>query len=102
MTKRPNYEFDRLLSDIRLANERFRVTILSGVEAKILPDGTLDCPEEIKKKVGVDIGSGYPADPITKAFISENYNKYPDIFRKTWQTYKKLVASKQQKGLGDF
>ena len=55
--KKVSYDFEQLLSDIRQANERFRVRILTGIEAKILPDGTLDCPEEIKRKVDIVIGS---------------------------------------------
>ena len=71
----------------------------ASILAKVTRDRAI---EEIKKKVGQDIGSGYPADPVTKAFISDNYNKYPDIFRKSWQTYKNLIAKKQQTGLGEF
>jgi ribonuclease HII len=71
----------------------------ASILAKVTRDKAID---EIKKKVGQDIGSGYPADPITKSFIEDNYKKHPEIFRKTWQTYKNVVASKQQKGLGDF
>ena len=56
---------------------------------------------KIKKKYG-DIGSGYPADPVTKVFLQENWDKHPEIFRKTWASYKKMVSQKSQKGLGDF
>ncbi|MFC1741328.1 ribonuclease HII [Nanoarchaeota archaeon] len=71
----------------------------ASILAKVTRDKAI---EDIKKEVGQDIGSGYPADPVTKAFIADNYKKYPKIFRKTWKTYKNLVAEKQQKGLGDF
>lgn len=71
--------------------------------ASILSKVTRDrAIQEIKKQVGQDIGSGYPADPVTKQFILDNYDKYPKIFRKTWQTYKNVVASKHQKGLDEF
>lgn len=66
------YDFDRLLADIKHANERFNVRILSGVEAKILPDGTLDCPEEIREKVNVVIGSVHGLDGMTE---QEAYEK---------------------------
>lgn len=71
----------------------------ASILAKVTRDRAI---EEIKKKVGQDIGSGYPADPITQQFITANYKKYPEIFRKTWQTYKNLIAKKQQTGLSDF
>ena len=71
----------------------------ASILAKVTRDRAI---EDIKKKVGQDTGSGYPSDPATKAFISENYNKHPDIFRKTWQSYKDVVTRKQQKGLDEF
>ncbi len=71
----------------------------ASILAKVTRDREI---QKIKKEVGQDIGSGYPADPITKRFIEENYKEHPDIFRKTWQTYKKLVARKQQTGLDEF
>ena len=75
------------------------VVAAASILAKVTRDKMI---EEIKKEVGQDIGSGYPADPVTKAFISENYDKHPNIFRKTWQTYKDIVAKKEQKGLDEF
>jgi len=45
-----------------------------------------------------DFGSGYPSDPKTKAFLKENWKKYPEIFRVTWSSYKKVAQPK----LGDF
>ena len=71
----------------------------ASILAKVTRDRMI---EEIKKEVGQDIGSGYPADPKTKEFISKNYDKYPKIFRKSWKTYKNVVASKHQKGLNEF
>jgi ribonuclease HII len=47
-------------------------------------------------------GSGYPSDPVTKEFLTKNYTRYPEIFRKTWQPYKDLVNGKKQKKLGEF
>ena len=71
----------------------------ASILAKVTRDREI---QKIKKEVGQNIGSGYPADPATKAFLSENYDKYPNIFRKTWQTYKDMVAKKEQKGLDEF
>jgi ribonuclease HII len=71
----------------------------ASILAKVTRDREI---EKIKKEVGQDIGSGYPADPVTKAFIADNYDKYPKIFRKTWQTYKNIIAKKEQTGLDEF
>lgn len=54
---------------------------------------------EIKMKIRVDIGSGYPSDPKTKEFVAEYYNKYPELFRKSWSTYKKAAEKGKQKTL---
>jgi DNA polymerase (family 10)/putative hydrolase len=66
------YDFDRYLSDIKKAGENFRVRIISGVEAKILPDGTLDCTDEVRKKVDIVIGSVHGLGRMTE---EEAYEK---------------------------
>lgn len=70
----------------------------ASILAKVTRDRII---EEIKKEVGYDFGSGYPSDPKTILFIKDNWHKY-DIFRKTWDTYKKLANNVQQKSLGEF
>ena len=46
-----------------------------------------------------DFGSGYPADPKTKEFIAENFDKeeYKPIIRFSWNTVKKLFKAKEAK-----
>ncbi|MFH1359194.1 MAG: ribonuclease HII [archaeon] len=56
---------------------------------------------ELKQEYG-DIGSGYPSDPQTKNFIKNNYKKHPNIFRKTWSTYKNIAKAENQKSLDIF
>lgn len=70
--KELTYDFDKLLSDVRKANRRFNVRILTGIEAKILPDGTLDCIEKIKRKVDIVIGSVHSLDGMSE---QEAYEK---------------------------
>jgi len=50
---------------------------------------------ELKK----DFGSGYPADPKTKEFIAENFDKeeYKSLIRFSWNTVKKLIKAKESK-----
>ncbi|MBU2634285.1 MAG: ribonuclease HII [Nanoarchaeota archaeon] len=57
--------------------------------------------EQLKKKYG-NIGPGYPSNETTKEFIKENYNKHPEIFRKSWSTWKNIAQQKKQKKLGEF
>jgi len=45
-------------------------------------------------------GSGYPADPVTKAFLQENLDSvfgYPNIVRFSWSTAEKILAQKAVK-----
>ena len=55
---------------------------------------------KIKKEYG-NIGSGYPADPITVKFLKENGEKLRNssIFRKSWATWKKMFPGEKQRTL---
>lgn len=56
--------------------------------------------EKLKKKYGA-IGSGYPSDPNTKEFLKKNAKKLENsgIFRKSWQTWRKLIPEPKQSTL---
>jgi len=58
---------------------------------------------KLKKKIGADFGSGYAADPTTRRFIYENYDKFKNkgVFRESWSTIKKHRDYKKQKKLFD-
>ncbi len=81
------------------ADANYPVVSAASIIAKVTRDKEI---QKIIDKLNKPVGSGYPSDPITKKFIKENYKIHPDIFRKSWQTYKDLVNEKQQKSLGDF
>ncbi len=63
----------------------------SSIIAKVTRDMKID---ELKKKYG-DFGSGYPSDPDTVRFLRNNWKKYPEIFRKSWESYKRLGEKKE-------
>ncbi len=84
------------------ADTNFLIVGAASIIAKVTRDKEI---ELIKKKLGVEFGSGYPSDPKTKKFLKENWNKYQEIFRKSWSTYKEYSEgkrSKKQKTLEDF
>jgi ribonuclease HII len=60
-----------------------------------------DMLKELKRELGVNFGSGYPADPRTKEFLVETYgdSKYDSLIRKSWSTYKKIADNQGQKKL---
>lgn len=51
-----------------------------------------------------DMGSGYPSDPVTVAFVKKYGQKYKDagIFRKSWATWKQLYPENGQSSLSQF
>ena len=57
---------------------------------------------KIEKFVGESIGSGYPSNLVCQEFIKHNIDKYPEIFRKSWMTYKNHKSAKLQKKLNEF
>lgn len=71
----------------------------ASVLAKVLRDSEV---EKLKEKYDADFGSGYMSDPLTKSFIEKNFDKYPELFRHSWSSWKDLKIGKTQKKLGDF
>ena len=70
--------------------------------ASILAKTTRDqAIAQIVEKHG-PIGTGYPSDPLTQAFLRDQWREPHDFFRKSWATYQSLAQAKNQSSLGDF
>lgn len=80
------------------ADVNYPVCSAASIVAKVRREEEMD---KIKAKYG-DTGPGYPANAVTQKFIKENYDKYPEIFRKSWSTFKNAAKAKDQKSLGEF
>jgi ribonuclease HII len=80
------------------ADENYVVVSAASILAKVTRDEEI---AKLKKAYG-DIGSGYPADPKTRQFLEENWDKTPEIFRKSWACYANLAKGKGQKRLKEF
>lgn len=78
------------------ADLNYEIVGAASIIAKVIRDEEI---EKIKREILYDFGSGYPSDPKTKEFIQTYWDKKPDLFRKTWKTYKKLKNAKSQKKL---
>ncbi|MFC6953993.1 ribonuclease HII [Halorubellus litoreus] len=53
----------------------------------------------------VDVGSGYPSDPTTRAFLADHVDAHGDLpafARASWSTCEDLLAANEQSGLDDF
>jgi ribonuclease HII len=75
------------------ADFNYPVVSAASIIAKVTRDREI---EEIKKKIGVNFGSGYPSDPLTQDFLKENYNRYSEIFRHSWSSFKRAAEKKNQ------
>jgi len=71
------------------ADKKWPIVMAAGIVAKVIRDREID---DIKKKTGIDLGSGYPSDPKTKIALPEIIRKFPSLVRKTWKTYKKTKS----------
>lgn len=75
------------------ADSKYQVVSGASIVAKVVRDqavSTLNC------------GSGYPSDPITKAWLKRNYKTtvgFPEFVRHSWLTVKTLFPSKKARKL---
>lgn len=86
------YIKDRLTSGVNLVAEHkadvnYAVVAAASILAKVKRDQDI---ADLKKKIGVDFGSGYPSDPKTKSFLVNNWQKHSELFRHSWAPYRKL------------
>jgi ribonuclease HII len=83
------------------ADETFKVVSAASVVAKVIRDRSI---ATLAKKYGA-IGSGYPSDPATIAFLSAYIDEHkipPPIARKSWKTVSMMVGEKEQSNLSEF
>jgi len=97
---------DRLDGEIDLraeheADATHRIVGAASVIAKVARDAHV---QALSAKYG-DVGSGYPSDPTTRAFLQahvETYDELPDCARASWQTSKDALAAAAQASLDAF
>lgn len=97
--KRLNYQPELLVEHKADANHI--IVAAASVVAKVVRDAEI---LRIKKKIGIDFGSGYASDLRTQEFLKKNYNTFTEIFRKSWSSYQRLKkgGKTKQKKLGEY
>ena len=83
------------------ADQTFKVVSAASIVAKVTRDRAIAA---LSKKYG-EIGSGYPSDPVTIAFLSAYIDEHktpPPIARKSWMTVTTMIGKKQQSQLSEF
>ncbi|MCK4327496.1 MAG: ribonuclease HII [Candidatus Diapherotrites archaeon] len=83
------------------ADVNYPIVSAASIIAKVARD---EWVKKTRAKYG-EIGSGYPADPVTKEFLKsyfEEHGKLPPFARKSWDTSKRMEEEKLQARLGEF
>ena len=80
------------------AESKSEAVAAASILAKVTRDREV---AKLRKKYG-EFGSGYPADPKTKKFLEKNWKKYPELFRRSWASYKRFAGDRKQKTLLDY
>lgn len=79
------------------ADANHEIVAAASIIAKVTRDRLI---EELKRKHGVDFGSGYMSDERTAAHI-RTHTDAPYV-RKSWAPVQKILEKNVQKGLGEF
>ncbi len=88
----------KLISEHK-ADVKYPIVSAASIIAKVERDRAI---KEIEEKTGLEIGSGYPADPHTKNFLEkymEAHGEFPDFVRHSWITVQRLIKGKKQRSL---
>jgi len=84
------------------ADDSYRLAAAASVIAKVDRDGRM---ATIGSDYEASVGSGYPSDPTTRAFLAgyvDQYSELPTCARHSWSTCEDVLAAAQQAALGDF
>jgi ribonuclease HII len=88
------------------ADDLYPIVGAASIIAKTIRDEEVNIiEEELKEKLNIPLGSGYPADPITQKFLQTwlvKYKKLPPYIRKSWKTSQNLLKNSYTKKLEDY
>ncbi len=84
------------------ADENYPIVSAASILAKVRRD---ELVRKIGSNMGIDIGSGYPADPKTIKFLEDwvkEYQELPDFARSSWKTSKNIMERMSQRTFSDY
>ena len=81
------------------ADANHPIVAASSIIAKVTRDAEI---ARIREMLGEEIGSGYPADPLTASWLRANYTRPHGFVRKSWSSVQNLVNKNAQRGLFEF
>jgi ribonuclease HII len=80
------------------ADQTYKIVSAASIVAKVVRDREIESLAETFGR----IGSGYPSDPVTVAFLSsymEKHHRPPACARMSWKTIEHLIAGTEQRTL---
>jgi ribonuclease HII len=97
---------ERLSAEVELraehrADETYLLVGAASIVAKVARDEHV---ESLVAEYG-PVGSGYPSDPTTRAFLSDyvaEHGELPACARRSWSTSEDVLAAAEQSDLGEF
>jgi ribonuclease HII len=88
------------------ADDIYPIVSAASIIAKTKRDEEIrKIANELEEKLNFPMGSGYPADPITKKFLREwidRYKNLPPHIRRSWKTTRNILREKSIKKIDDF
>jgi ribonuclease HII len=88
------------------ADEIYPIVGAASILAKTTRDEHVQqIANKLQKKLNLPLGSGYPADPVTKKFLKtwlETYKELPPHVRHSWKTAQQLLKNSKMKKLDDY
>jgi ribonuclease HII len=88
------------------ADELYPIVGAASILAKTTRDEHVQqIATQLQKKLSLPLGSGYPADPVTKKFLKtwlETYKELPHHVRHSWKTAQQLLKNSKMKKLDDY
>ncbi|MGQ9787848.1 MAG: ribonuclease HII [Candidatus Hadarchaeaceae archaeon] len=90
--------FPRIVAE-NFADQKYVAVAAASIVAKVRRDR---CLAGLRRRYG-DLGSGYPADPVTIAFLKNwvrQHGSLPDFARRSWETARRIEEEWRRVRLG--
>jgi ribonuclease HII len=88
------------------ADEHYPIVGAASILAKVTRDEHVrKIAQELEPRLNLPLGSGYPADPVTKKFLETwvaRFGSLPPHVRQSWDTCQKLMQNHKTKRLDQF
>jgi ribonuclease HII len=93
---RPALPAGTLLVSEHKADATYPVVGAASIVAKVERDAAIEqLARRLQRRLNLPLGSGYPSDPLTRAFLAawwREFGDWPEGTRTTWATVKDLMA----------